>query len=74
MELLRADVGGLDVLVAKLSISYRPFFLSKLSLTPRKVDRSFARASSIHFDKKKGRYEIESFGNQYIKATNVRPQ
>ncbi len=27
----------------------------------------------IRFDKKKGQYEIESFGNQYIKATNVRP-
>jgi hypothetical protein len=31
-------------------------------------------AARIRFDKKKGQYEIESFGNQYIKATNVRPQ
>jgi hypothetical protein len=31
-------------------------------------------AAKIRFDKKKGRYEIESLGNQYIKATNVRPQ
>jgi len=30
-------------------------------------------AAKIRFDKKKGRYEIESFGNQYIKAVNVRP-
>jgi hypothetical protein len=30
-------------------------------------------AARIRFDKKKGQYEIESFGNQYIKATNVRP-
>jgi hypothetical protein len=30
-------------------------------------------AAKIRFDKKKGQYEIESFGNQYIKATNVRP-
>jgi hypothetical protein len=30
-------------------------------------------AAKIRFDKKKGNYEIESFGNQYIKATNVRP-
>jgi hypothetical protein len=30
-------------------------------------------AAKIRFDKKKGRYEIESFGNQYIKAANVRP-
>jgi hypothetical protein len=31
-------------------------------------------AAKIRFDKKKGQYEIESFGNQYIKATNVRPR
>jgi hypothetical protein len=31
-------------------------------------------AARIRFDKKKGQYEIESFGNQYIKAENVRPQ
>jgi len=30
-------------------------------------------AAKIRFDKKKGHYEIESFGNQYIKAVNVRP-
>jgi len=30
-------------------------------------------AARIRFDKKKGKYEIESYGNQYIKATNVRP-
>jgi hypothetical protein len=29
-------------------------------------------AAKIRFDKKKGQYEIESFGNQYIKASNVR--
>ena len=29
-------------------------------------------AAKIRFDKKKGQYEIESYGNQYIKATNVR--
>ncbi len=29
-------------------------------------------AAKIKFDKKKGQYVIESFGNQYIKATNVR--
>jgi hypothetical protein len=31
-------------------------------------------AAKIKFDKKKGQYVIESFGNQYIKATNVRFQ
>lgn len=30
-------------------------------------------AARIRFDKKKGSYEIESYGNQYIKAINVRP-
>jgi hypothetical protein len=30
-------------------------------------------AAKIRFDKEKGKYEIESYGNQYIKATNVRP-
>jgi hypothetical protein len=30
-------------------------------------------AAKIRFDKKSGKYEIESYGNQYIKATNVRP-
>ena len=29
-------------------------------------------AAKIKFDKKKGQYVIESFGNQYIKAVNVR--
>jgi hypothetical protein len=30
-------------------------------------------AARIKFDKKKNTYEIESYGNQYIKITNVRP-
>jgi hypothetical protein len=30
-------------------------------------------AAKIRFNKKEGRYEIESYGNQYIKAVNVRP-
>lgn len=30
-------------------------------------------AAKIRFDKKSGKYEIESFGNQYIKALNIRP-
>jgi hypothetical protein len=29
-------------------------------------------AAKIRFDKKSGKYEIESFGNQYIKVTNVK--
>lgn len=30
-------------------------------------------AAKLRFDKKKGHYEIESYGNQYVKAANVRP-
>jgi hypothetical protein len=30
-------------------------------------------AAKICFDSKKGTYEIESYGNQYSKATNIRP-
>jgi hypothetical protein len=30
-------------------------------------------AAKIRFNQKKGQYEIESFGNQYIKAVNVHP-
>jgi hypothetical protein len=30
-------------------------------------------AAKIRFDKKKGIYDIESYGNQYIRVTNVRP-
>ena len=29
-------------------------------------------AAKIRFDKKKGQYQIESYGNQYIKSVNVR--
>lgn len=28
--------------------------------------------ANIRFDKKSGQYQIESFGNQYIKADNIR--
>jgi hypothetical protein len=31
-------------------------------------------ATKIRFDKKKGHFEIESFGNQYVRVANVRPE
>ncbi len=34
---------------------------------------SMMAAAKIRFNKKKEEYEIESFGNQYIKIVNVRP-
>lgn len=33
----------------------------------------FIVAVKISFDKKQGKYEMESYGNQYVKAANVRP-
>lgn len=30
-------------------------------------------AANLRFNKKKGHFELESFGNQYIKVANVRP-
>jgi hypothetical protein len=30
-------------------------------------------AVKIRFNKKKGHYEIESYGNEYIKTVNVHP-
>jgi hypothetical protein len=30
-------------------------------------------AANLRFNKKKGHFELESYGNQYIKAVNVRP-
>lgn len=31
-------------------------------------------AAKLKFDEKKGHYEIESYGNQYVQVANVRPQ
>ena len=45
----------------------------KLDVTG-KGSRQIMAAARIRFDKKKAQHEIESFGNQYIKVTNVRPQ
>jgi hypothetical protein len=45
----------------------------KLDSTGKGMGQIMA-AARIRFDKKKGQYQIESFGNQYIKVTNVRPQ
>lgn len=45
----------------------------KLDATGKGAGQIMA-AAKVRFDKKNGQYEIESFGNQYIKATNVRPR
>jgi hypothetical protein len=45
----------------------------KLDATGKGTGQIMA-AARIRFDNKKGQYEIESYGNQYIKATNVRPR
>jgi hypothetical protein len=48
------------------------FLQVKLDATGKGSGQIMA-AARIRFDKKKGQYEIESFGNQYIKAINIRP-
>jgi hypothetical protein len=51
-----------------------PFGYLQVKLDPTgKGSGQIMAAARIRFDKKKGQYGIESFGNQYIKATNVRP-
>jgi hypothetical protein len=45
----------------------------KLDATGKGTGQIMA-AAKIRFDQKKGQYEIESYGNQYIKAANVRSQ
>jgi hypothetical protein len=51
-----------------------PFGYLQLTLNEKgQGTGQFMVAAKIRFDKKKGHYEIESFGHQYIKAVNVRP-
>ena len=47
------------------------FLQVKMDATGKGAGQIMA-AAKIRFDKKKGQYEIESFGNRYIRATNVR--
>ena len=49
-----------------------PFGFLQVKLNDKGFGQIMA-AAKIRFDKKKGRYEIERYGNQYIKAVNVRP-
>jgi len=52
-----------------------PFGLLKVKLDERgQGTGQIMAAAKLRFDKKQGRFEIESFGNQYIKAVNVRPK
>jgi hypothetical protein len=51
-----------------------PFGLLQLKLNDKGEGAGqIMAAAKIRFNKKKGHYEIESYGNQYIKAVNVRP-
>jgi hypothetical protein len=55
------------------SVDY-PFGFMQVTLDANgKGTGQIMAAAKIRFDKKSGKYEIESYGNQYIKATNVRP-
>jgi len=51
-----------------------PFGLLKVKLDENgQGTGQIMAAAKLRFDKKHGRFEMESFGNQYIKAVNVRP-
>jgi hypothetical protein len=55
------------------SVQY-PFGFLQVKLSDKgEGDGQIMAAANIRFNKKSGKYEIESFGNQYIKAVNVRP-
>jgi hypothetical protein len=55
------------------SVDY-PFGYLQVKLNPNgEGGGQIMGAARIRFDKTKNQYEIESFGNQYVKATNVRP-
>ncbi len=55
------------------SVDY-PFTYLKLTLDSEgKGTGQFIIAAKVRFNKKSGQYELESFGNQYMKAANVRP-
>lgn len=51
-----------------------PFGLMQVTLNDKgQGTGQVMAAAKIRFDKKKGHYEIESLGNQYVKVANVRP-
>lgn len=51
-----------------------PFGLLKVTLNDKgEGTGQIMGAALLRFNKKKGQYEIESYGNQYVKVTNVRP-
>ena len=55
------------------SVTY-PFGYMQVKISDKGVGTGqIMAAAKLKFDKKSGQYEIESFGNRYIKATNVRP-
>jgi hypothetical protein len=55
------------------SVDY-PFGMLQVTLNEKgEGTGQIMAACKIRFNKKSGKYEIESYGNQYIKALNVRP-
>jgi hypothetical protein len=53
-----------------------PFGFLQVTLDNEKKEGTgkIIAAAKLRFNKKKGHYEIESYGNQYLRAVNVRPQ
>lgn len=56
-----------------LPLSVVGFWAGAPQLRKEKCKTSTPTAAKIKFNKKSGHYEIESYGNHYIKAVNVRP-
>ena len=55
------------------SVDY-PFGFMQITLNEKGEGTGKVMAAArLRFDKKSGKYEIESYGNQYIRATNIRP-
>lgn len=66
-------MGFFELYQSGRSVDY-PFGYLQLTLDDQgKGTGQFIVAVKIRFDKKQGKVEMESYGNQYLKATNVRP-
>jgi hypothetical protein len=55
------------------SVDYPYTFLQVTLDAAGKGDGKIVVAAKLRFNKKSGKYEVESLGNQYIRVTNIRP-
>ncbi len=67
------QMGFFELYQSGRSVDY-PFGFLQLTLDEKgEGTGQFIVAVNIRFDKKQGKVEMESYGNQYVKAANVRP-